>query len=104
MRPSLPLLALLALAACDRPAAPDLPAAEAAPADPSVVADSIVIADSTLLFFVRYTYPQLRDAGPHTDAINQTLADSARALIEVFRPEGPRSEEHTSELQSREKP
>jgi len=89
MRSSLPLLALLALAACDRPAAPDLPAAEAAPADPSVVADSIVIADSTLLFFVRYTYPQLRDAGPHTDAINQALADSARALIEVFRPEGP---------------
>jgi hypothetical protein len=91
MRSLFPLVlcALGALAACDRPAAPDVPASEAPPAEPSVVADSLVVADSTLRFFVDYVYPQLRDAGPHTEAINQALADSARALVEVFRPEGP---------------
>src|SRR5690606_11541786 len=97
MRPLLPLtlFALLLAVACDRPAAPDLPAAEAPPAAPSVVADSIVIEDSTLLFFVRYRYPRLRDAGPHTDAINRALADSARATVEAYRPEGPPPPERT---------
>ena len=95
-RPLLPLVALALLglaAACDRPATPDLPVAEApAPAPaaiPTVVSDSIVVADSTLRFFADYVYPQLRDAGPHTEAVNQALADSARALVGWFRPEGP---------------
>jgi hypothetical protein len=91
MRPllSFAAFALLGLAACDRTAAPDLPAAGALPADPSVVTDSIVVADSTLLFFADYAYPQLRDAGPHTEAINRALADSARAVVEAFRPTEP---------------
>jgi hypothetical protein len=89
VRPLLPLALLLGLgAACDRPDDLDAPAAGAA-AEPSVAADSIVIADSTLRFFVDYHYPRLRDAGPHTDALNNALADSARALVERFRPQGP---------------
>lgn len=86
----LPFAALLfGLAAC-RPAAPDVPAADdTGPADPSVAADSLVIEDSTLSFFVHYLYPQLRDAGPHTDALNRGFADSARAVVETFRPTEP---------------
>ena len=79
---------LFGLAACDRPIeAPGTPANTAATEpEPTVEADSIIIADSTLRFNVAFRYPQLRDAGPHTDAINAALADSARAYVEVFRP------------------
>lgn len=69
------------LAACARPA--DVPVAAPGPA---VVIDSVVVADSTLRFTAAFAYPQLRDAGPHTDAINQAIADSARAYVERFRP------------------
>jgi hypothetical protein len=95
------LTGLAVLAACDRPAAPDVPAVEgrAAPAAaPSVTMDSLVIEDSTLLFFVRYRYPQLHDAGPHTEALNRAFADSARAYAEAYRPEGPPPEESYSFL------
>lgn len=90
MRPLLPPAALLAvlLTGCDRPS-PAFPTDDAAPAGPSVAADSLVVADSALQFFVAFGYPQLRDAGPHTDAVNRALADSARAVVERFRPDGP---------------
>lgn len=96
----------VALAACGAPAPIDGPAFAplvevAVTPDPSFVADSVVIVDSTHLFFVRYRYPQLRDAGPHTDAVNRAIVDSVRATIEVYRPEGPppeRSYRFTTDL------
>ena len=86
--PRLPFVALLllSLAACNQPPidSPSTPAESLAV--PEVETDSIVIADSTLRFSATFRYPQLRDAGPHTEAINTALADSARAYVEVFRP------------------
>ena len=83
----LAVLLLLGLAACDRPTGttPNDAAPGALP-EPSVLADSIVAVDSTLRFEAHLQYPQLRDAGPYTDAINAALADSARAYVEAFRP------------------
>ncbi|NNF58401.1 MAG: DUF3298 and DUF4163 domain-containing protein [Rhodothermaceae bacterium] len=81
---------LLGLAACDRPIeAPGAPARPEPTVEPMVETDSIIVADSALGFTAVFRYPQLHDAGPHTDAINAALADSARAYVDVFRPTEP---------------
>ena len=86
MRALLPL-ALVALCGCtDDPDAPG--------GDFDVRAESLAVADSALRYTARLAYPQIAGTAPALAAANRSLADTARAVVALYRPpEAPPSGE-----------
>jgi hypothetical protein len=71
------LAALLPLGACETPA-PD--------ATFSVRAESLIARDSALRYTAHLAYPQIDGAALGLDAANRALADTARAVVALYRP------------------
>jgi hypothetical protein len=63
-------------------------ACEAPPAGEGFVvrAESLVVVDSTLRYTARLAYPQITGDGSGVERANRTLADSARAVVGLYRP------------------
>jgi hypothetical protein len=46
----------------------------------------MLVADSALRYTARLAYPQIDGSGPGLERANRTLADSARAVVALYRP------------------
>jgi hypothetical protein len=73
------LLAVLSLAlcACDSPRTQETF---------TVRAESLLVSDSTLRYTARLAYPQIDGSAPGLERANRVLADSARAVVGLYRP------------------